>query len=80
MGENRACGEGILGGFTWKEVRCIEDDYLSITQNNVRLHRFCIDKYKSVHSKSSEYNIRNFHFNLKMGLMVKTKNGEKNYA
>lgn len=80
MGENRASGEGILGGFAWKEVRYTEDDYLSITQNTVRLHSFCIDKHKCVHSKSSKYNICNSHYNLEIGLMVETKNGEKNYA
>jgi hypothetical protein len=78
MGENRASGEGILGGFVG-EVRCVEDSHLSITQNTVRLHSFYADKLKCVHSKSVGYNKCKFNFNLEATLMVKSTNGEKNY-
>ena len=80
MGENRASGEGILGGFILKEARYIEDDYPSITQNTVRLNSFCADKLKCVHSKSSGYTMCKVNFNLEAALMVKSINGEKNYA
>ena len=79
MGENRASGEGIIGGFILKEAYCIEDDYPSITQNTVRLNSFCADKLKCVHSKSFGYNICKFNFNLEAALLVKSINGEKNY-
>jgi len=78
MGENRASGEGILCGFLG-EVRCVEDDQLSIEQNDVRLHSFYIDKLKCVHSKSVGYNKCKFNFNLETALMVKSITGEKNY-
>ena len=78
MGESRANGEGILCGFVG-EVRCVEDDHLSITQNNIRLHSFYIDKLKCVHSKSVGYNKCKFNFNLETALMVKSITGEKNY-
>lgn len=78
MGENRASGEGILGGFVG-EVRCDEDGHLLITQNTVRLHSFYVDKLKCVHSKSVGYNKCKFNFNLEETLMVKSINGEKNY-
>ena len=80
MGENRASGEGILGGFAWEEVRCVEDDYLSITQITVRLHSFYSDKLKCVHCRSFGCNKGKFNFNLEAGLKVKRINGEKNYA
>jgi hypothetical protein len=80
MGENRASGEGILGGFALKEVRYAEDDCLSINQITARLHSFYDDKFKCVHSKSSWYNKCNSNHSLETGLMVKIINGEKNYA
>ena len=80
MGENRASGEGILGGFVWEEVRCFEDDYLSITQITVRLDSFFSDKLKCVQCRSFGYNKSEVDFNLEAGLIVKGVNGEKNYA
>jgi hypothetical protein len=80
MGENRASGEGILGDFVWKEVRRGEDDYLSISQNTIRLYSFLSDKLKCVHCRSFGYNKGKFIFNLEAGLTVKRMNGEKNYA
>ena len=80
MGENRASGEGILGGFVWEEALCNEDDHPAIVQNTVRLHSFYSDKLKCVHSRSFGYNKSKFNFNPKSGLMVKRINGEKNYA
>ena len=69
-----------MGGFAWKEVRCTEDDYLSITQNlsdctvfvQININAFTV----------SLLNITNviFTINLEIGLMVETNNGEKNYA
>ena len=79
MGESRASGEGILCSFVG-EVRCVEDDLLSIKQNNVLLHSFYADKLKCVHSKSVGYNKCKFSFDLEAALMVKRINGEKNYA
>jgi hypothetical protein len=78
MGESRASGESILCGFV-REVRCVEDDHLSIKQYNVRLHSFYEDKFKCGHSKFVEYDKCKFSFNLKVALMVKSINGEKNY-
>ncbi len=79
MGENRASGEGIFGGFVGEEVHFVEDGHLLITQNTVRLHCFYADKLKCVHSKSVGYNKCKFNFNLEATLMVKSINGEKNY-
>jgi hypothetical protein len=78
MGESRASGEGILCDFVG-EVRWVEDDHLSITQNNFHLHSFYADKLKCVFSKSVGYNKCKFNFNLETALMVKSINGEKNY-
>ena len=78
MGESRARGEGILCGFVG-EVRWVEDDHLSITQNNVRLYSFYADKLKCVQSKVVGYGKCKFNFNLEAALMVKSINGEKNY-
>jgi len=47
MGENRASGEGILGGFVGEGVRCNEDDYPSFVQNTVRLYSFYSDKFNA---------------------------------
>lgn len=47
MGENRASGEGILGGFDGEEVRCNEDDYPSYVQNAVCLRSFYSDKFNA---------------------------------
>jgi len=80
MGENRASGEGILGGFVWEEALCNEDDHLETVKNTVRLHNFCPDKLKCVHSRSFGYNKSKFNFNLEAGLMVRRINGEKNHA
>jgi hypothetical protein len=80
MGENRTSGEGILGGFVWKEVRYEGDDYLSIMQNIARLCSFDSDKLKCVQSRFLGYNKSKFNFNLEKGLMAKKLNGEKNYA
>ena len=78
MGESRASGEGILCGLVG-EVRRVEDDHLSIKQNNARLHSFYEDKFKGVHNKFVGYHKCKFNFNLEAALMVKSINGEKNY-
>ncbi|HEX7482545.1 MAG TPA: hypothetical protein VF350_03665 [Candidatus Bathyarchaeia archaeon] len=80
MGENRASGEGILGGFVWEEALCNEDDHPAIVQNTVRLYSFYSDKLKCVHSRSFGYSKSKFNFNLEAGLIVKRITGEKNYA
>jgi hypothetical protein len=79
MGENRAKGELILGGFVGEEACYVKGDHLSITQNTVYLHNFSADKLKCVQSKPFGYNMFKFSLTLEAALMVKCMNGEKNY-
>ena len=79
MGDNRASGEGILGGFVI-EVCYVKDNRMSSALNAVHLHSFFTDKSKYVHNKPFVYSMCKFKINLETTLMVKNINGEKNCA
>jgi hypothetical protein len=57
MGETRASGEGILGGFLGKVACCAEDDYLSTAKIFGYLNSFKANKLKYVHGEAVGYKI-----------------------
>ena len=82
MGETRASGEGILGGFLGKGACRTEDDYLSTTQNFGYLNSFNANKLKYVHGEAFGYKICKLNMILEEALMIKHKsnNGEMSIA
>ena len=80
MGETRASGEGILGGFWGKGARCAEDDYLLTAKNFSYLNSFNANKLKYVHGEAFGYKICKLNMILEEALMTKTIKGEPNYG
>jgi len=80
MGETRASGEGILGGFFGDGACCAKDDYLSMAPNFGYLNSFNANKFIYVHGKAFGYKICKLSIIPEEALVMKKMNGEKKYG
>ena len=79
MGEKRARGEGILGGFVENEVCLMKDERPLNPLIFVHLYSFRPAKFKYAHGQALGYNQGKFSSTLEATLMIKNVNGEKKY-
>jgi hypothetical protein len=79
MGENRAIGQSILGGFTKEEAYFVKDGHRSFKENLACLHSFDVDKFKYVQGKAFDYNKCKFRTDSEAALMIGV-NREKEYG
>ncbi len=80
MGETRASGDSLIGGFLEEGACCITDDYLLLAPNFGYLNSFNANKLKYVHSKAFGYKICKLSIIPEEALVIKKMNGETKYG